>query len=89
MAYGDYNGPNKPDKGEENGSCNRTPCQAAPANWYNHGSYSWYCADCRQDIEFDSFNYHDWQQNFRPRLNHPMFETRQMMTERQEANHAE
>lgn len=25
MAYGDYNGPNKPDKGQEGGSCNRTP----------------------------------------------------------------
>ena len=23
MAYGDYNGPNKPDKGREGGSCNR------------------------------------------------------------------
>jgi hypothetical protein len=47
MAYGDYDGPNKPDKGKEGGSCNRTRCQAAPALHYNHGSNSWYCRDCR------------------------------------------
>lgn len=82
MAYGDYSGPNKPDKGKEGGSCNRTLCQASPAEWWNHGSYSWYCADCRQQIEFDTVNRAHWQREFYPRLKHPMFETRQMMTDR-------
>lgn len=85
MAYGYYDGPNKPDKGKEDGSCNRTRCQASPAIWWNHGSYSWYCADCRRDIEFDEFNMRDWERNFKPRLKHPMFETRQMMDERKGA----
>ena len=79
MAYGDYNGPNKADKGKEGGSCNRTRCQAPDAVWYNHGSMSWYCEDCRRDIQYDSFNYRDWQLNWLPRVGHPMFETREMM----------
>lgn len=82
MAYGDYNGPDKPDKGKEDGSCNRSRCQATPAIWWNHGSHSWYCASCRRDIEFDSFNLRDWKRDFEPRLKHPMFETRQMMDDR-------
>ena len=79
MAYGDYSGPDKPDKGHEGGACNRQRCQAEPANWYNHGSNSWYCDDCRRDIQFDSFNLRDWERNWQPRVGHPMFETRQMM----------
>lgn len=79
MVYGDYNGPNKADKGIENGSCNRTRCQCSPARWYNHGSYSWYCDDCRHAIEFDSVNYRAWQRDWLPRVGHPQFETRQMM----------
>lgn len=82
MAYGDYDGPNKPDKGKEGGSCNRTRCQASPANWYNHCSYSWYCVECRTDIEFDPFNHRDWNLNYKPKCGHPMFETRAMMDER-------
>lgn len=82
MAYGDYDGPDKPDKGIENGSCNRGLCQAPNAVWYNHGSNSWYCKDCRQDIEFDRFNKRDWDKNFKPRLDHPQFETRKMMIAR-------
>lgn len=82
MAYGDYNGPDKPDKGKEGGSCNRTRCQCAPAIWYNHGSYSWYCTECRLDIEFDVVNLLEWQTDFQPRLGHPMFETREMMDKR-------
>lgn len=82
MAYGDYNGPNKADKGDEGGSCNRTRCQCSPARWFNHGSRSWYCDDCRRDIEFDPVNSRDWERNFKPRLGHPMFETREMMVER-------
>lgn len=82
MAYGDYDGPDKPDKGEENGSCNRGRCQCSPARWYNHGSLSWYCDDCRRAIEFDPVNLRDWQRNFQPKCGHPMFETRDMMTAR-------
>lgn len=36
----------KPDKGLFKGSCNRTACQAAGAQFYNHGTYKYYCADC-------------------------------------------
>ena len=82
MAFGDYKGPDKPDKGEEGGSCNRSRCQCSPARWWNHGSYSWYCDDCREDIETDVVNRIDWQRNFFPRLQHPMFETREMMDAR-------
>lgn len=80
MPYGAYNGP---DKGLEGGSCNRSTCQDSPAIWYNHGSLSWYCESCRRDIEFDSFNYTDWERNWRPQLGHPMFETRGMMEARE------
>lgn len=82
MAYGDYNGPNKPDKGKEGGSCNRTRCQCATANWYNHGSYAWYCDDCRYQIQFDHMNLRDWQTRWQPKCGHPMFETREMMDAR-------
>lgn len=82
MAYGDYNGPGRPDKGKEGGSCNRTRCQCSPARWYNHGSYAWYCDDCRADIEFDPINSADWRRHWFPRVGHPMFETREMMDAR-------
>jgi hypothetical protein len=82
MAWPEYNGPIKPNKGHEGGACNRELCQDEPALWYNHGSAHWYCGGCRQTIEFDSFNSRDWQANFQPRLGHPMFETREMMDER-------
>ncbi|MFU1607348.1 hypothetical protein ACM25O_13265 [Sulfitobacter pontiacus] len=77
-----YDGPTKPDKGQEGGSCNRELCQDSPALWFNHGSYAWYCGRCRHTIEFDSFNLRDWQQNHQPKCGHPMFETREMMTAR-------
>jgi hypothetical protein len=83
MAYGDYNGPDKPNKGQEGGACNRQRCQAEPAIWYNHGSYSWYCSDCRHTIETDSVNALGWVQDF-GHLGHPMFETREMMNERKQ-----
>ncbi|QIG77028.1 hypothetical protein EVB32_040 [Rhizobium phage RHph_TM39] len=79
MAYGDYNGPNKPDKGQENGSCNRTRCQCSPAVWYNHGSYSWYCVECKNDIW--NANKHTFHIDM-PHCKHPMFETREMMNSR-------
>lgn len=81
MAYGDYDGPDKPDKGKEGGSCNRGRCQASPALWYNHGSYHWYCDECKRDIwDANKFTYHlDM-----PNAKQPMFETREMMTARQQ-----
>ena len=83
MAYGDYSGPDKPNKGKEGGACNRQRCQAEPALWYNHGSYAWYCDDCMHAIRFDRFNLADWERNWQPKLGHPMFETRAMMTARE------
>lgn len=82
MAFGDYNGPDKPNKGKEAGACNRQRCQTEPAYWYNHGSGRWYCDTCRQDIEFDSFNLREWQTYWQPKCGHPMFETRGMMLAR-------
>jgi len=79
MAYGDYDGPDKPDKGHEGGSCNRGRCQCAPARWYNHGSYSWYCDDCARDIGRAN-NAHWVNSIYYP--GHPMFETREMMIAR-------
>ena len=85
MAYGDYDGPNKPNKGHEGGACNRTRCQAEPALWYNHGSYSWYCSDCADDIGNDPVNMRDWMASWHPRLGHMMFETREQMDQREGA----
>lgn len=87
MAYGDLplDAPCKPNKGLEGGACNRRSCQAEPANWYNHGSHAWYCADCAQDIGQDSFNLRDWTLNYQPTCGHPMFETREQMQARGEA----
>ena len=73
----------KADKGLEGGSCNRRACQAPSAIWDNHGSYAWYCERCRRDIQFDSFNLRDWNANWKPRLGHDMFETREMMNTRE------
>lgn len=80
MAFGDYSGPDKPNKGHENGSCNRQRCQAEPARWYNHGSYAWYCDDCRHDIG-DRVGEALWKRDF-PECEHPMFETREHMNAR-------
>jgi len=80
MAYGDYDGPDKADKGMEAGSCNRRLCQSAPALWYNHGSYSWYCTSCKDQI-YDAQGRVYWKRDF-PNVNHPMFETSEMMAAR-------
>lgn len=77
MSYGDYNGPDKPDKGKEGGSCNRGRCQSSPANWYNHGSFAWYCVECKDKI-YDAPGQRFWARDF-PNCNHPMFETREQM----------
>jgi len=80
MAYGDYDGPDKEDKGKEGGSCNRTRCQAPNAVWWNHGSYSWYCRSCMMQI-YDAWGQANWKRDF-PQYDYPMFETREMMDER-------
>lgn len=82
MSFGDYWGPDKDDKGQEGGSCNRSRCQDSPAIWYNHGSHAWYCEDCREDIEFDTFNKNYWDTHMLDLLGYPMFETREMITAR-------
>ena len=79
MSYGDYDGPDKANKGKEGGSCNRRRCQASPALYYNHGSFKWYCVDCARDIGLA--NFHSWRQDF-PNAGHPMFETREAMDAR-------
>lgn len=79
MVYGDYDGPDKPNKGHENGACNRQRCQTEPAIWCHHtNGMKWYCEDCRNDIEFDAFNAPDWERNWLPKYV-PMFETREML----------
>jgi hypothetical protein len=40
------------DKGQFNGSCNRTACQAPHAIWWNRGSHSHYCARCKTILDF-------------------------------------
>ncbi len=87
MAYGDLplDAPCKPNKGHEGGACNRHRCQAEPALWFNHGSNSWYCEDCKRDIGNDVVNRRDWERNWQPRLGHPMFETREQMDARRPA----
>jgi hypothetical protein len=85
MPFGTYHGPDKPDKGQEGGSCNRSSCQASPANWYNHGSYAWYCDDCRVQIQFDHVNLRGWERDWKPRCGHDQFETRAMLDARKTA----
>lgn len=46
MAYGDYSGPKKADKGKKGGSCNVTSCQKPGAN-YLHQNGNYYCIECR------------------------------------------
>lgn len=89
MAFGDlsYDAPCKPNKGREGGACNRQSCQAEPALWFNHGSHSWYCADCRIAIQFDVCNRRDWERNWQPHCGHPMFETREQITARESLDH--
>lgn len=38
------------DKGTKNGNCNRTACQQPPADYYNHSTRMWYCAECAAAI---------------------------------------
>lgn len=87
MTYGDLplDAPEKPNKGTEGGACNRRACQAEPALWWNHGSYSWYCEECAIQIGQDVVNKRDWELRWQPKLGHPMFETREQMETRMES----
>lgn len=51
---------NKPDKGLEGGSCNRTACQAPDAVWYNHSTQKWYCESCA--LKLNAVNHKDAQE---------------------------
>lgn len=86
MAYGDLpqDAPEKPNKGKEDGACNRRSCQAEPAIHYNHGSYAWYCGECARDIGRDEFNLQNWSLHWFPKLGHPQFETRAEMDAREQ-----
>lgn len=77
MPYGEYDGPDKADKGKEGGSCNRSLCQDSPAVWYNHGSYAWYCADCKHTLN-DEWARVTWAREFAWKQC-PQFETRLML----------
>lgn len=37
-------------KGEYMGNCNRTDCQEPPAEYYNHSTRKFYCAECAAKI---------------------------------------
>ena len=39
-----------PDKGKENGSCNRKACQRPGAVFFNTSTRAWYCAPCAHKI---------------------------------------
>lgn len=79
MAFGDLSldAPEKPNKGQEGGACNRRSCQAEPALWYSHAMHHWYCEDCRNAIEFDPVNMRHRATDL-PHIKHALFETREM-----------
>lgn len=46
----------KPDKGHELGSCNRTACQRPGADWFNHSTQAYYCRRCADWLNTDPVN---------------------------------
>lgn len=46
-------------KGEYNGSCNRSDCLKSGATWYNHSTRKYYCASCANWLNTDKFNKQD------------------------------
>lgn len=54
--------PDKPDKGEYAGSCNRRACQKPGATWFNHSTRRYYCANCAWELNNDPFNKRDAQE---------------------------
>lgn len=55
VVRNDYDGPDKPNKGELGGACNRSLCQQEPAEWYNHGTRRYYCEACADWLNTDKF----------------------------------
>lgn len=52
--------PNNDVKGAFNGICNMSSCTSKlPANWYNHGSYAYYCKKCAIRLNSDPYNSRD------------------------------
>ena len=50
-APGNHTGPNRPDKGLFNGSCNVTACQLPnSAHWFNHSTRAYYCGTCAREL---------------------------------------
>jgi len=72
-------------RGKEGGMCNILGCGGTPATWWNHAAMRWYCSPCRQKIEANPVQIQKWQEDFYPSLQHPQFETREMMIERTDA----
>jgi rubredoxin len=46
-----------PEKGLENGNCNRQACQKPGATWWNRGSEAWYCPECAKLINMHPIVY--------------------------------
>lgn len=46
----DFDQPEKADKGEKGGSCNRHACQKPGAWWFNRSTERFYCEDCARLI---------------------------------------
>ncbi len=47
-------------KGDYNGTCNITACKTMlPATWYNHSTRLYYCTECANRLNNDSFNKRD------------------------------
>jgi len=47
-------------KGKLNGICNLSSCTSGKiANWYNHGSYAYYCESCAKRLNSDPYNQKD------------------------------
>lgn len=55
----DYHGPDRHDKGERGGSCNRSACQQPGAIWFNHSTRKYYCEPCAHWLNTDRFNHAD------------------------------
>lgn len=49
------------DKGHFQGSCNRSDCLRPGASWYNHSTQAYYCGECAQWLNSDTYNKRDAQ----------------------------
>jgi hypothetical protein len=52
------------DKGDFQGSCNRSACLRPGASWYNHSTQKYYCQSCAIWLNTDDYNRHDAMQMF-------------------------